>query len=173
MSSLPLYVAANYFLLDFYWSVLSDPGTLLKVENNDHYLYYSESIWDSLERWKLYTALMLGSASSLLSTYNNYAAEEDYNAVINSSYTEKYGVKLEFIDVLAASWMFENIFNFEFFPAYPMFAILGTGPDDYRQIGTFFTQESVLFLGIDVPPAAGAAMALGSSLLLANMSTMG
>ena len=172
MSSVPLYLAANYLFLDFYLPVISDQSTLYRVENNDHYLFYSDSVWSRNDRWKLYTGLLIGAASTLLSTYSSYAAEEEYNAAVDGKYTEKYGEALEFRTVLSAPWSPENILNLDFFPAYPMFALLGTEPDDYRRLTAYFARDSVPFLGLEVHPVAGAALALGSSLLLANMSTL-
>ena len=44
--------------------------------------------------------------------------------------------------------------------------------DDYRSLAGYFNRESVTFLGNETDPITGAVFALGSSLILANFSTL-
>ena len=171
MSAWPLMAASGYLLIDYLLPTWNQDTVVLEVDNS-HYLWYSDEVWSKPDKWKLYSAIMLSSCASLLSSYSAYAAEEDYYNAVDPGYGDRYGQKLELAELLAVPWRCENVFNFDVFPAFPMFVLLSLEPADFRAAAEFFTRDTVPFLGMDVHPTAGLAMALGSSLLLANMSTV-
>ena len=172
MSFWPLFVAANCFMFDYLLPVYLDSEAANINTGGQNYLYYSDSITSDQDRWKFYTAVVSSSVASLLYSWSVYDAESDFCSEYNQTYTAKYGEALGLDEILAAPWKPENVLNFDFFPAYPMFAFLSFTSDDYLKIGSFFKRESVNFFGCPMRPAAGAALALGSSLLLANFSTL-
>lgn len=170
MSSLPLYGVACYFLIDYLFSFedIPEPRTI----GNKHYLLYSDEFQTHPDKWKLFLAIMAASGSSLLNSYSQYAAQEDYFSVTNSDYIKKYGSKLDFGEILLAPWQPENVFNFDVFPVYPLLALSQLDSSNIYDVANYFNRESVSFLGWEVPPLAGFSLALGSSILLANMSTL-
>ncbi len=170
MSSLPLSGLGYYFLIDFFFNAGDFYQNYTVGERT--YLLYSENWLSGDDRWKLYTGVLLSAAGSFLSAYSSYAAEEDFYIQHNKVYTELYGEALTAADLLAAPWQPENIFNFDFFPAYPMFALSGVTVDEWSSAGSFFTRDSVPFMGADMHPAAATSLALLSSVLLANFSTV-
>ena len=68
----PLVISSNILALDYLWPVYSDPADTGVSSGQNSYLYYSDALWTSPDRWKLYTALISGSAASLLYAWSSY-----------------------------------------------------------------------------------------------------
>ncbi len=170
MTSLPLTGLGFYFLIDYFF----DAGDFQQnyTDGERTYLLYSENWQNGDNRWKLYAGVLFSAAGSFLSAYSNYTAEEDFYIQHNDGYADMYGETLTALELLAAPWRPENILNFDFFPAYPMFALSGVAVDEWSSAGSFFRRDTVPFMGADMHPAAAASLALLSSVLLANFSTV-
>ncbi|MDC7125717.1 MAG: CPBP family glutamic-type intramembrane protease [Spirochaetales bacterium] len=172
MFSWPLMIVGNILLVDYLIDNDIFDSEFYTESNNYHYCWYSEGLENPSNKWEMYSALVLSSGASFLYSYSLYSAEEDYYNMVDPNYSKQYGETLSIGDVLAAPWQPENLLNFDFFPVYPLFAMLGTmDSSSFQDIVDYFKRDSVSILGADVHPVAGLAMALSASMLLANLST--
>ncbi len=73
---------------------------------------------------------------------------------------------------LAAPWQPRNLLNLEILPVFALSVLPDVARLDRTDIADYFSRESVPFLGADLSPAAGLALAAGSAILIANANAI-
>ena len=169
MSTLPNLAASTILMMDYLLPIFRNEDTHFIENNNSNYIFYTESAWNGPDVWKRFASILGVTVSSLFYSYSNYEAKEEYYRLIDDHYFLEYGGKFSLLEFITSPWQPEHLFNFDFFPAYPLFALLGYNPTSYKNIPSFFERETVPFLGGEIHPAGGAILAFGSSILLSSM----
>lgn len=152
-TSLPLLVIGQGLLIYYFY----DKGGIIisphKRENGLNYLtrFGNEDIND--KNFFLYSGLLLSLYGTLISTYSSYAYHRDFIDMNLKSDLKKGRESLG--DLILSPIKPENIFNFDFFPMYPLSVVSSITPNDINKMGDFWKKEKVPFMGVNVSPWQG------------------
>lgn len=165
----PLYAAGTaltaIYLYNRFDAVKDSDYTWIHTNHNT-YMFYHEDFQTNNQRWMMYVGTACFLAASLIQTYSEYAAIEDYEDFAAG----RTSGRLTLGDFLKAPYQMETLKGTGFFPMYPLTVLLQFRVTDYAKIGDYFRRETVPFLGAQVNPWAGLGLAAASSLLFVTMN---
>ncbi|MEK7434215.1 MAG: hypothetical protein AABZ74_13880 [Cyanobacteriota bacterium] len=162
-TSVPLLLVGQGLLL-YYFNEKGGINIFPYTENDKHYLVRFGNNTKNDKDLLLYSGLLLSLYGTLISTYSSYSYHRDFSD-LNFKNNLKKG-KENLGDLVLAPFKAENVFNFDFFPMYPLTALGQVTPTDIKKISDFWKKDKVPFMGANVAPWQGLLLELITAGLL-------
>ncbi|MBU8912552.1 MAG: CPBP family intramembrane metalloprotease [Spirochaetales bacterium] len=175
LSSLPLTIAGIALQTHYLAKVITDDGLerYYTDENGRWYVYYLDGLNERPDKWEFFLGTILGLYGTLLSTHSQYDVQQ--HLVLRTTgpaAAEAPAKPVGLTQALAAPWQPRNLLNLEILPVFALSVLPDVARLNRTDIADYFSRESVPFLGADLSPAAGLALAAGSAILIANANAV-
>ncbi len=174
LSSVPLTIAGFALQTHYLAKVMTDDGLERHYtdENGRWYVYYLEGMNERPDKWEFLLGTILGLYGTLLSTHSQYDLQQHLVARAPTSAAPAAAESISLAHALAAPWQPRNLFNLEILPVFALSVLPDVARIDRTDLANYFSRESVQFLGADLSPAAGLALAAGGAVLIANANAV-
>lgn len=173
LSSLPLTIAGIALQTHYLAKVMTDDGLERSYTDEDGrwYVYYLDGLNERPDKWEFFLGTILGLYGTLLSTHSQYDVQQHLVARAPTD-APAAAEPISLAHALAAPWQPRNLFNLDILPVFALSVLPDVAGIDRTDFADYFARESVPFLGADVSPAAGLALAAGSAILIANANAV-
>ncbi|MEE8441259.1 MAG: CPBP family glutamic-type intramembrane protease [Spirochaetia bacterium] len=172
LSSVPLTIAGMALQTHYLAKVMTDDRLELYYtdENGRWYLFYLEGLNERPDKWEFFLGTILGLYGTLLSTHSQYDVEQHLvaRAVVPALPAEPVSLA----QAVAAPWQPRNLLNLEILPVFALSVLPEVARIDRATLIDYFSRSSVPFLGTEVSPAVGLALAAGGAILIANANAV-
>lgn len=170
LTAVPMNLVGTTLQLIYLSRVWGDPNLERYVTDEDGriYLYYLHDLNRRPDKWLYFSGTVMGLYGSLLSAHSQY----DLTHRLSERQFASQPRRLSFGEVVAAPWQPRNLFNLEILPVFALSLLPNINQIRISDVTGYFSRESVTFLGREISPAAGLALAGGSAILIANANAV-